>query len=171
MSDIGTWNQRILKIQTNVRGAIPAVQGPQEAVITNVGTAKISIDGSPAEIRNVVWFYLPNTFGTETGFGPAPYDPIPGWTPAVGDVCLALFVGNGIGRPYVVSFPFAVPLINGVEKISGAASIYSGTGAPTIAGVEGDRYLRTDTPTVSLQREYICTVTGAAGLATWVGIL
>jgi hypothetical protein len=47
----------------------------------------------------------------------------------------------------------------------------SGSGAPAIAGTAGDWYYRTDTPTVANQRQYICTVTGGAGAATWVGVL
>jgi hypothetical protein len=50
-------------------------------------------------------------------------------------------------------------------------SIFSGTGAPTIAGTAGDYYLRSGTPTTANQRIYICTATGAAGAATWVGIV
>lgn len=46
-----------------------------------------------------------------------------------------------------------------------------GTGAPTIAGAVGDFYLRTDTPSTSLQRIYVCTAAGGAGVATWTGIL
>jgi hypothetical protein len=46
-----------------------------------------------------------------------------------------------------------------------------GTGAPVCPGTLGARYHRTDTPTVANQREYICTVAGGAGAATWVGIL
>lgn len=67
----------------------------------------------------------------------------------------------------------------GVTTTAGAgatalgAKVYSGSGAPTnLVGAVGDRYHRTDTPTVANQREYICTVAGAAGgAATWVGIL
>lgn len=55
--------------------------------------------------------------------------------------------------------------------VIGGAKISGGSGAPTIAGAAGDRYMRTDTPTTTNQREYICTVAGAAGSATWVGIL
>jgi len=50
------------------------------------------------------------------------------------------------------------------------AKLASGVGAPTIAGALGDQYRRTDTPTVPNQRLYVCTVAGAAGVATWVGI-
>ncbi len=50
-----------------------------------------------------------------------------------------------------------------------AAKINSGTGAPTIAGTAGDFFFRTDTPSTSLQRIYVCTVTGSPG--TWVGIV
>jgi hypothetical protein len=50
--------------------------------------------------------------------------------------------------------------------------IYSGTGAPAIAGTSGhDYFFRTDTPTVSNQRLYVCTTTGVAGAAVWTGIL
>ena len=52
-----------------------------------------------------------------------------------------------------------------------ASTFNSGTGAPTIAGTAGDFFFRTDTPTTADQRIYICTVTGAAGAATWVGIV
>lgn len=47
----------------------------------------------------------------------------------------------------------------------------SGTGAPTIGGNQGDIYFRYDTPSSSNQRIYVCTVAGAAGSATWVGIV
>lgn len=50
-------------------------------------------------------------------------------------------------------------------------TITGGSGAPTIAGAEGDVYFRIDTPTVADQRVYICTVTGIAGASTWVGIV
>ena len=56
-------------------------------------------------------------------------------------------------------------------QINGASIVYSGTGAPTIAGTAGDFFFRTDTPTTTDQRIYVCTVTGAAGAATWVGIV
>ena len=56
------------------------------------------------------------------------------------------------------------------SNIAGA-SLSSGTGAPTIAGTAGDIFFRTDTPTTADQRIYVCTVSGAAGAATWVGIV
>jgi hypothetical protein len=43
------------------------------------------------------------------------------------------------------------------------AHIYSGSGAPTISATSGDLYFRTDTPTASSQRVYICT-----GTTNWV---
>ena len=61
--------------------------------------------------------------------------------------------------------------LSGSVQPNNAGSINSGTGAPTIAGTAGDFYFRTDTPTTADQRIYICTVTGAAGAATWVGIV
>lgn len=59
----------------------------------------------------------------------------------------------------------------GQVLVSSGATISSGTGAPTIAGTAGDFFFRTDTPTVADQRIYVCTVSGAAGAATWVGIV
>ena len=56
-------------------------------------------------------------------------------------------------------------------QLTGSATLSSGAGAPTIAGTAGDYFFRTDTPTVADQRIYVCTVTGAAGSATWVGIV
>jgi hypothetical protein len=56
-------------------------------------------------------------------------------------------------------------------QLNQAANLSSGTGAPTIAGTAGDFFFRTDTPTTADQRIYVCTVTGAAGAATWVGIV
>lgn len=44
--------------------------------------------------------------------------------------------------------------------------IYSGSGAPTLSAVSGDCYLRTDTPTTTNQRLYVCT-----GTTNWTGIL
>lgn len=44
-----------------------------------------------------------------------------------------------------------------------------GTGVPIIGAAVGDRWLRTDTPGTANQRDYICTVAGPPGSATWVG--
>ncbi|MHB1519325.1 MAG: hypothetical protein ACYCVN_12325 [Acidimicrobiales bacterium] len=52
-----------------------------------------------------------------------------------------------------------------------AATLSSGSGAPAISGNAGDLFFRIDTPTVAGQRIYICTVAGAAGAATWLGIV
>jgi hypothetical protein len=57
-------------------------------------------------------------------------------------------------------------------KLFGGGSIQSGSGSPTtnsVGGNAGDLYCRTDTPSTSNQRIYICTVSGAPG--TWVGIV
>jgi hypothetical protein len=54
---------------------------------------------------------------------------------------------------------------------AGTVAEFSGTGAPSIGGKQGDHYWRYDTPTTANQRLYICTVAGAAGAATWVGVL
>lgn len=51
------------------------------------------------------------------------------------------------------------------------ASLQSGSGVPNCGGEVGGLYFRTDTPSTSNQRIYICTVAGIAGAATWVGIL
>ena len=51
------------------------------------------------------------------------------------------------------------------------AMIQSGSGVPTVGSPLGGFYLRTDTPSTTNQRIYICTVAGVAGAATWVGIL
>lgn len=56
-------------------------------------------------------------------------------------------------------------------QLQGASKLWSGTGAPTIAGTVGDFYFRIDTPTVANQTVYTCTVTGAAGAATWVPVI
>lgn len=61
----------------------------------------------------------------------------------------------------------AVVLSNGTTT---GPKVYGGSGVPTIAGTAGDRYMRSDTPATAGQREYICTVTGAAGAATWVAL-
>jgi len=49
--------------------------------------------------------------------------------------------------------------------------ISGGNAAPAIAGTAGDFYFRTNTPGSANQRIYVCTVAGAAGAATWVGIV
>jgi hypothetical protein len=60
---------------------------------------------------------------------------------------------------------------NGITAYAGKEA-QSGAGAPnTLTGMAGQYYLRTDTPTIANQRIYICTVSGGAGAATWVGIL
>ena len=83
------------------------------------------------------------------------------------DISHGTFIVNAnIPSVSIGSAAMNVPLI-----LDDAASISSGTGAPVIKGALGDIFLRTDTPTVADQRLYVCTVTGAAGAATWVGIL
>lgn len=61
---------------------------------------------------------------------------------------------------------------------AGGASVFSGSGAPgSLVGppaaqtnpTAGDFYLRTDTPSTSLQRLYVCTTGGAS--AVWSGIV
>ncbi len=107
MSDFNAWGQKLLKEQLGIRVAIPPVPGPQEAIVTQVGTAIVSIAGQPAVTVPAVWFTLNDIFGGTVGYGPAPYQTVPGWTPTVGTPCVVLFVGNGMGRPYVMSFPTA----------------------------------------------------------------
>ena len=107
MSDLGIWQQRTLQEQFGIRAAIPAAPGPQEAIVTKVGTYPVSIAGQPAVTVPVVWFTLNDIFGGAVGYGPAPYQPVRGWTPTTGTPCLVFFVGNGMDRPYVVCFPTA----------------------------------------------------------------
>lgn len=64
--------------------------------------------------------------------------------------------------------PTGLPILD--QQVALAAET-SGTGVPAIAGIAGQRYWRYDTPATTNQRLYICTVAGAAGSATWVGIL
>lgn len=76
---------------------------------------------------------------------------------------------NGSGAPWCshgINVDGLVGFVN-----AGGGNLSSGTGAPTIAGTAGDLFFRTDTPTTADQRIYVCTVTGAAGAATWVGIV
>lgn len=57
---------------------------------------------------------------------------------------------------------------------SGGASLHSGTGSPqgVVAAGSGAFYFRTDAPSVSNERLYVCTVGGATAAATtWVAIL
>lgn len=106
------WQQKMLRDLTGIRTAAPAIQGPQEAVVTKVGTAPVSIAGQTAVTLPCVWFALPETYGPGPGFGPAPYQPaaavgFSGGVPPVGAPVIVIFIGNGVGRPYVVSFPTA----------------------------------------------------------------
>jgi hypothetical protein len=55
-----------------------------------------------------------------------------------------------------------------VETHLAAMIPQAGSGAPAIAGTAGDYYFRKDTPATVGQRIYVCTVSGAAGVATWV---
>ena len=57
------------------------------------------------------------------------------------------------------------------SNLTTGACLQSGTGVPTVGSPVGGFYFRTDTPSTSNQRIYICTVAGAAGAATWVGIV
>ena len=59
----------------------------------------------------------------------------------------------------------------GGSQLNDASTISSGVGAPVIAGTVGDYFFRTDATGTANERVYVCTVTGAAGAATWVGIL
>lgn len=56
--------------------------------------------------------------------------------------------------------------------LPGGGRVSDGSGVPTRPGdvdpMAGDYFLRTDTPTVSNQRLYVCTAGGDA--PTWVGI-
>lgn len=52
-------------------------------------------------------------------------------------------------------------------KLQGAATVYSGSGAPAgTLGAIGDVYFRTDTPTVANQRQYVKT-----GASAWTGVI
>ncbi len=82
---------------------------------------------------------------------------VPGGTVKVDATVPAVTIGHA---------GYNVPL-----QLDGASSLSSGTGAPGIAGAAGDFFFRSDTPSVALQRVYVCTVAGGVGLATWVGIL
>ncbi len=107
MSDPSQWTQKAMREWYGIRVAAPAIQGAQEAVVTKVGTALISMANTPAVSMPVVWFTLPSTYGEGPDFGPAPYQPGSGWVPTKGTPCVVVFVGNGVGRPYIVSFPTA----------------------------------------------------------------
>lgn len=61
--------------------------------------------------------------------------------------------------------------LSGDLHLNNATTMSSGSGSPTIAGTAGDYYFRTDAPTTSDERIYICTATGVAGSATWAGIV
>ncbi|HUQ85063.1 MAG TPA: hypothetical protein VM077_01960 [Candidatus Limnocylindrales bacterium] len=57
-------------------------------------------------------------------------------------------------------------ILNGIQVQTGSR-LFSGAGAPNVPGsVAGDFYLRTDTPSTSLQRIYVATAAN-----TWTGIL
>jgi hypothetical protein len=68
------------------RPARVAIDGPQEAVITAVTGA-------------VCYFTIP-AIGGAFQYGPAPYPA--GSAPAAGMRCLAVFVGAGVGDPWVI---------------------------------------------------------------------
>lgn len=61
--------------------------------------------------------------------------------------------------------------VGGSVQLGGAGALSSGSGVPAIAGAVGDYYFRTDATTTADERIYVCTVAGAAGSATWVGIV
>ncbi|MGI0134587.1 MAG: hypothetical protein ACREBW_06490 [Candidatus Micrarchaeaceae archaeon] len=65
----------------------------------------------------------------------------------------------------------SITLGPGTASAPSGAKISSGTGVPVIEGTIGDYFLRTDAPSTANERIYICTVAGAAGAATWVGIV
>jgi hypothetical protein len=55
-----------------------------------------------------------------------------------------------------------------IDNAIATAAETNGNGVPTIAGAKGDRFWRIDTAQTAGSRLYICTVAGAAGVATWV---
>jgi hypothetical protein len=76
---------------------------------------------------------------------------------------------NGPGQAVnKMTAPLMLATNNGATP---AAILNSNSGVPIIGGNVGDLYFRVETPTVSNQRIYICTVAGTAGNATWVGIV
>jgi hypothetical protein len=101
----------------------------------------------------------------------------------IGAACTLILNGAGLNlqnsgsnSAHIDSTGYVQP---GVSTAAGAAAtalgsrIYAGSGAPTnLVGVLGDIYFRSDTPSTSNQRVYICTTAGASGGgATWTGIL
>jgi hypothetical protein len=86
--------------------------------------------------------------------------------------------GNAV--PEVLTAPLTLPAplnvdgnasFEGSVQISSASNVSSGTGAPAIAGAVGDYFFRTDATGTADERIYVCTVAGAAGAATWAGIV
>ena len=74
------------------------------------------------------------------------------------------------GNPAPVTVEGSIAATGALQP-NNAAALNSGTGAPTIAGAVGDLFFRTDATTTADERIYICTVAGAAGAATWDGIV
>ena len=63
---------------------------------------------------------------------------------------------------------FSSPIKFSTAAGVGGAIVNSGSGVPTIGGNVGDLYFRTDFSGANTLI-YVCSVAGAAGLATWVG--
>lgn len=82
----------------------------------------------------------------------------------------AIYSGEVLGSSFQGRHGGTAALPGGV-LLTAAATMNSGTGAPAIAGAVGDYFFRTDATTTADERIYVCTVAGAAGSATWVGIV
>lgn len=137
----------------------------------------VSGDYSAAQVTNAADTTAVNTFANASpqvfsggitcdgvlSFGSGAYI---GGTVGFGEYGNDIINAGGLNRPFGGTILMAQQV-----QVQGAVTINSGTGVPTIAGALGDWFIRTDTPTVADQRLYICTAAGAAGAATWTGVV
>lgn len=92
--------------------------------------------------------------------------------PAAGHITAPYLNGDYITAGVVVHTPAIATSTASTNAVHGlqidtATTLRSGTGVPAIAGTEGDLFIRTTAPTVTGEQIYVCTATGAAGVATW----
>lgn len=143
----------------NAGDTIQLVESVQtEAMVTNglavvVGSPASLIPPSPTSIRWQPYTHYPA--------GWVVLNPTGQWVSANVD-----FVSAGA---YSAGNWTALNFVNGVtvgNKSTAAATLYSGSGAPTLSATSGDFYLRTDTPGTANQRLYACT-----GTTNWTALL
>jgi hypothetical protein len=176
---IGTPNARsLLELVNNGGGGSSAfifpsqIKGPSGTLLDDGGgvtTAKRFVAGAAANSAPAFTFAAapssPIAWGGTLGFG---LDS--GFAFAINGGSAGMYFMNAGVKGNTMDDGAGNSVVKGSVQVNNASKFYSGSGAPTIAGVLGDFYFRTGTPSTANQRIYICTTAGGAGAAVWTGI-